>query len=702
MTSHPARLGWLAAAVLLVVPSAALAGQNPGVAFLDKRELKLAPDSSEAMRTATVCNVSDLKAQKPVPVVSTFQKGTDSPVELMTASVSGANGDEWAAGECREIVVVMNAGVDVGAGSYAGLLTVYSSVGLARRRITLTGPAEVSKPTPAKSATDPAKLSATRPSPWTAAGLGDPAQLLLVAAASGQTLTVPRECPKSRPTVGAKPCPFVGNLVNGDHVAKVYVAGPLVQDQNQPAKLKLRLTRADQAGTYTGKVDLAQTPTDPADDIALTVNVKDEWWCALLALLLGALIAFGLQYGVRTSWPKKRLRDRYKKFGADYTSAMAAFNTHRPKGAGLQNWSPPTGRAIDDVETDIEEGIDRYRKSTVYWDETSEGYKELDSSLAQVEDDIDCLRDEARLADGLRKLKTALEGLVTFLNDKYRPPRQPAFVLPATALLKGPKPKQGESAPGPLAVGQARTLLKSAAASTALVAAWTELAEEVLEYDEWWDRLAKKQQEDGNWSEEDKEALRAAAARLAVARHELLAVEDADDLTELDTKRDLRRVYEKLAYLSGAHGGGWPGEEAVDAGVRSMAMEDLQIVGNVAEDFGYAGVTYGFAAWLADAAEWASDPATAAKLRAIGGVFFGALILAFTVLMAVLTGLATFYFGKDTWGTPTDYLTVIVVGAAAQVLVQAVVDVVNKLLPPAPKQLITGPSAAVLKPPATT
>jgi hypothetical protein len=44
---------------------------------------------------------------------------------------------------------------------------------------------------------------------------------------------------------------------------------------------------------------------------------------------------------------------------------------------------------------------------------------------------------------------------------------------------------------------------------------------------------------------------------------------------------------------------------------------------------------------------------------------------------------------------------VIVVGAAAQVLVQGVVDVVNKLLPPAPKQLITGPSAAVLKPPAT-
>ncbi|HET8953306.1 MAG TPA: hypothetical protein VFN44_22480 [Solirubrobacteraceae bacterium] len=688
------------AAVLSLTPGVALAGQNPGVAFEDNRELKLAPDSPESLRTATVCNVSDVEAQKPIPVISTFQKGTDAPVALMTAEITGDNGETWQAGECRDVVLSVADGVEVAAGSYSGLLTVRSSVGLARRSITLTGPSEVTKPTQAKSATDPATLSATRVTPWTSADLDDPAQLLLVAAAPGQTLTVPRDCPKSRPTVGTKPCPFIGNLVNGHQVAKVYVAGALVENQNQPAKLKLRVTRATGAGAYTGKVDLAQTPTDPADDIALTVNVKDAVWCAVIALLIGAGIAFGLQYATRTSWPKKRMRDRYRNFGVNYTSAVDEFNKHRPLQAEVKKWSPPTGAAIGDVKTDIESGIKLYRKSTVYWDASSEGYKELDSSIAQVEDDIDCLRDKLRLADGLTKLEAALKGLATFLTTKYHAPREPAFVLPATALLKGPKPEEGKDAPGPLAVGQALTLHKSAKAATALVAAWTELAEDALEYDAWWDRLAKKSKADKNWSEEDKETLKDAAAHLAVARHELLAVEDADGLAELHTKRDLHRVYEKLAYLSGAHGGAWPAGDDVDAGARSLAMRDMDIAGAV--DFGYSNVTHALGTWLEDAAEWASDPATAAKLRTVGGVLVASLIIGFTVLMAIATGLATFYFGKDTWGTPDDYFTVIVIGAAAQVLVQGVVDVVNKLLPPAPKQLITGPSAAVLKPPAAT
>jgi hypothetical protein len=99
---------WLLGTVLvLLVPGAALAGQNPGVAFLDKRELTLTPDAGAALRTMKMCNVSDVTAQKPKPVISAFQKGTGAPIELMIASVSGTNGDEWAKGECRDVELTM-------------------------------------------------------------------------------------------------------------------------------------------------------------------------------------------------------------------------------------------------------------------------------------------------------------------------------------------------------------------------------------------------------------------------------------------------------------------------------------------------------------------------------------------------------------------------------------------------------------------
>jgi hypothetical protein len=732
--------------------------QSPGVAFNDagtlklKVDPKLKPDPLESLRTTVkVCNVSDVKARPPAANMSRFEKGTDAPRELLNASSTGDK-TEWEAGDCRDVVLAPSAKVTLDSGTYTGVLTVVSSVGLARRTVTIDGPDDVAKPVAGKGASDTTKLKATRWWPGDSARLADGGRLLLKPAATNEKLSVPSECPEpdaspkpkgdatstatSTPApannsskADADPCSFVGNVINGTDVAKVSVAGRLNTPADQPAELPLALESADHAGTYAGSLDLASTPGDPDDDVKLSVVVKDAWWCAAFALLLGAALSFGSQWRLRRSLPKRRFRDRYKKFSEKYRLAVIEFNEHRPEGdePASEAWTPPSLTDINDIAKAIEAGIGRYKASTVYWDTTSEAYKELDRSLALVEDDIDCLKDPTRLRATLTSLADALKALATFLDTRYHPPRAPRFVVPAAAHLKGPVPKpestpEAEAKPAVaqpaaaktprLAVGQALTITAAAKAATELIAAWTKLAERVLEYDPWWDRLAEKaweaEQNGPSWPKAHVTRLIDAASSLAEAKEELLTVVDAAELGEFETTGDLKRAYTSLAYLSGLYGG-WPGERVARRTTRMDAIVAFGLTDTMFEDQSKAAELRADAAqrprhqlrdWLSEAEPVDARGAKAAKLDKLDGLSIAILPLAFTFAAAVATGLAAFYFGKDTWGTWEDYVTVIVVGAAATALVQSVVDAVSRVLPTAPKQLITGPAAAILKPPA--
>jgi hypothetical protein len=737
-------------AVVLVGPTGAVAvaeaTQSPGVAFEDTRPLKLKPESPAETWTVKVCNISGVRAKPPTADVAPFEKGADPPRDLMKATVT-SNDAPWEAGDCRDVVLQLEDSVTLASGSYSGVLTAVSTVGLARRVVTLEGPDEVAKAVAGKAASDTATLKATRDVPWGKAHLDDGGLLLLKPAAATEKLSVPSDCPEpgtsptpkdsasttatatptgtSGTSATAKPelCPFVGNVINGTDVANVSVAGPLKNygTKTKPAELPLELESADRAGTYAGSLHLAPTPGDPKDDVKLSVAVKDAWWCAAAALLIGALLSFLSQYGLRASWPKGRLRRRYRKFAAEYTTAVEEFNRNRAKGGDLptEKWMPPTATDIDDVANAIELGVDRYRGSTVYWDTASEAYKELDRSLALVEDDLACLRDSTRLPATLKSLADGLKALATFLETQYHSPRAPRFVVPAAALLKGPAPKP-ETTPNkgetpPLAVGQALTISAAAKAATELIAAWRKLAERVLDYDPWWDRLAEKAlvaaRVESRWPEADLTKLKDAASFLAEAKQELLTVVDAAELAEFETAGDLRRTYANLAYLSGLYGG-WPGEEEeeLEADVRENAIREFELAGTVfseqaevAERRRAASQPPGhqLSHWLSEAEPLEAHGATAANLDDIEGILIASLALAFTVVVAVATGLAAFYFGEDTWGSWEDYITVIVVGVAATALVQSIVDAVSRVLPAVPKQLITGPTAAILKQPAT-
>jgi hypothetical protein len=548
---------WLLGVAILglVGQGATAAAQNapsPGLAFTDARTWTVKwEDLLKAPGSVEVCNVSGTTALAPQAFVSEFVEGTAAPESVVTVGpIAAAATDKtsgWQAGECRSVVLMPVSGQTLKSGSYTGVVSITSSVGVARRPVTITGPATVPTPASAKGATDTVALKAQRGGP--SRNADGELKLLLKPATKDEKLTVPSDC--DPPTSGGDVnCPFVGNLFNGTHVAKVFVAGGLDAKTNQPTTLKLRLEDADEVGTYAGALDLAQTP-DPADDVKVSVSVRDGIGWALGALLLGGLISLGSQYGLRSSWPKGRMRRRYRAFAKEYTDAVAAFNAERPKGDGLNDdWEAPT-TDIEVITDALEDGIKSYRNSTVYWDATSDAYQELDRSLALVDDDIACLKDPKRLPETLTVLKKALDDLTVFLNTRCHTPGAPPLVMPAAALLKAPAPT--------LTVGQASATADAAESATELIASWRAVADEIMGYETWWFRLAHmaKDNEDGLWTDGERDVLKITFSRLAEVKHELATVRDASDLATLDIAGDLKFSYTKLAYLSGLHGG-WP------------------------------------------------------------------------------------------------------------------------------------------------
>jgi hypothetical protein len=71
----------------------------------------------------------------------------------------------------------------------------------------------------------------------------------------------------------------------------------------------------------------------------------------------------------------------------------------------------------------------------------------------------------------------------------------------------------------------------------------------------------------------------------------------------------------------------------------------------------------------------AAQPAKVTRLlRSFGDL----LVLLFAILVGVLTALSTLYFGKN-FGSPEDYLGVFLAGAASQLLVGGLADMLSQM-----------------------
>jgi hypothetical protein len=655
---------------------------------------------------------------------------------------TAAKPDTLQSGRCGTASVKMTGTAD--AKTYTGVLTVTSAggAGLARRSVIIAAPkVKKSKKVKPEGAVDTETFDAHRDHPFPVGATLVDGRLALKAPPKHTGLEVPSRCPdrrrlqhleqreqdlrtesllgmtvtraaleaaakerKAEQATRRSLCPLVGHLFNRTQVAAVFVDGPPKNSGDGLTFLPIRLDKASKIGDYEGSLDLASTPSNPKDDVKVKVTVTEKWGWAVGALLLGAVLSLVSQYVLRRVWPRRQLRGRCRAFDEDYAGAKTRFDQHVAGGgasegpgqdaagattdasaADLTAFQTPASREIAHYVNDVKDGIKRYSRSVVWFDDQSGAYKQIDASIDQVEADIACWNDGTQLAQSLTGLNGALTELLNLVNQEWPMPRKPRLAERAAAVLKGRQ----------LKVGEATEVAAQAAAETKLVNDWTTRARALKRLYIWWGQLSKRIDKP-----EDVELLHRAASALNEATQELLDVGQAADFKELRTTRSMHAAYDLLAVLGATYG--WL--PATDEKLESVGQRDTEYLRHhhpIAATLFTTDRRWprgpSVAALVQQAASRSGVPARPALLARALPPIAAALVIVFSVAVGVAGGLAAFYFGK-TWGTLEDYITVIVLGASAQLLVQGVADTVAKLLPPVPDHLISGPAAAKAAP----
>jgi hypothetical protein len=669
------RLIALAVALSAVAPTPAVAqGDEQGIAFRDERGLRLTWPEARTGAVSQVCNLGadvarDLdvaatgfgfavtrtgaKAAAPVAddrvVTAMFEPGPDV-VE------NGSGLARLAVGKCWNVRVARRQPQRVDTADYKGLLTVVArGDGIARRRVTLAGPKGPEAVTPAKAAAETLTLKGERGHPIKADTFLRGDDVLLLKANSAAAVRPAAKCQEDG---DEDSCPLLGHLYNGSRVASVWVAGPATDHGDDPTEVPIRVTGATVVGDYAGALDLASTPAKDDDDIKVSLAMTDWWPWAVLALLVGAAVAFLPQF----YWRRVRPRDALEK---RVVAVKTGYDDVGPHGMR----PPPEGERGAGLCT----AIGKYVDSTLFFDTSSDAFKALDASITEAEKDVAYFNEPDGLKKSLDACSAALAKLVAML-PRFGAPVRPSIVAAVAGLIKARTLKAGESV----------TLAGKADAAAALLDRWRELADDVLRFEAWWRAIAHSTAATP-FSPDEHKRWHATGVALAESRRELGDVKSAGDLERLDIEAEMRHTYEVLASL------GAPRQVWKPSGDAEPARLDLGIVnldaGVTGHAVSYAGPALTVEKAVADAKEPKSREAEPVVLGDSTRRALDAVVVAVTVVVAVIAGLAAFYFG-EIWGTLTDYLTVIAAGTAAQALLLVIVDLVGKLLPPAAPELI--------------
>jgi hypothetical protein len=636
------------------------AGEVRGLVFRDNRSLSLSWAETQAGASPTLCNVGRTEAVSVQASLTGFSfKQKSSPLEDTNALAAAGVPATLPAGECVPARVKANPGVTVDAGTYPGILVATSAgAGVARLLVTITGPEAVPKPATIAGALDTAELRATRNGPWGDTTLKDGGKLPLKPPKAGEELALGEDCvmPKKGKPDEAK-CPFLGNLYNGTHAAHVYVNGK-PEASKGAVLLPLRIEGADKVGDYQGSLDLAQTG-NAQGNVKVKLMVTDALLWAVLAVLLGAALPTYLQLRSGRWRPERKLHERRCDLTNKYTDGEAAFHRNAPDFSDLHR---PTDAAITTYSNGVDKAIRAYAKSVLVFDMASEPYKKIEDSLALAEKDAAFLGSERGLAKSLNALKSELQSLENFLRDHYPVGRAPRLAREAASVLKG----------GNLEVGEGTKRASTAYGYVAVLKQWRRMAERVLRDELWARLLAQHAVSDADFSEDDKKLLAQVAAKLVEVRMELLDASSASDIEQLGTSRDLDTAYQGLADLGSRHGVWVPPAEANLAAI-DVDWQALDLRESVLAEIDLVGVIDSVGEWIEQSEDLIVRAAESVDIRRtlrwLADV--GALIVA--IVVGVVAGLSTFYFG-ETFGTTEDYLTVILVGAASQVLVKGILD----------------------------
>jgi hypothetical protein len=643
--------------VLLACDAGQAVAQEGSVTFATANPLTLTWGELLHGKSVEICNGGGATVPRlrvvPVDFAFTRDSAAVAPANVLTIAPPA---HPLRAGDCAALHVSPTSEAPIDAGEYSGslLLVAAGHGGSARLAMTLTTLA--GKSAAPGGVGEPTSLTIANASPWSERAN---ATLLLKTPASGEeALAIGKSCNQAAPN--ESDCPVLGNLYQGANVVRVSVDGPARANRDEGVQEVPIALHGFQhpVGTYEGSLVLPGS----THAIKLKLTAKDAWWCAVLALLLGALFALAIQLWNGRWQPRATLEERARAL---------------PRNYGDENVLDVTldRKSIDEYAQQVNVAIAAYAHSIVLFDTTSDAYKAIDASLKLAEEDASVFVGSGGLKPTIEQLDAAVRASTDLLHF-LEVSDVPAILKAASELLKG----------APLGVGGAKQRLEQAKVLQPALIGWRELACDFMTNVVWLELQTDKVAKDARTKNQPpKSLLYPVGVRMSALRQRLFEVKSADDLAALRASPALSAALARVAYLGQTLGVPRPDlvELRKDAkggtlGVKSLGKLELDEIGYLSAP----GDPFTFKEMLAKPAGVVIEPAKPATLtphekrwRRVGDWA----ILAVTLAISVIAGLSSFYFTKS-FGSFTDYLTVIVIGSAAQTLLKAVLNQTTILL----------------------
>jgi hypothetical protein len=560
------------------------------------------------------------------------------------------------AGECAFVHVLLKSEAPIDAGEYAGsLLLVAAGHGGSARLTTTVTTAAKKDATPAGVA-EPIALSIHNSSPWShdaraTLPLKEPSS-------SEEVLAIGKDCSASEPN--EVDCPTLGNVYQNSNLVRVSVDGPSRLNRArgvQEVPIELHGFQHP-VGAYEGALTLPGS----TQAIKLKVTAKDAWWCAVIALLLGILLALVTQLWNGRWQPRSALDERaehlWKRYGTKPVPGHKRIEMDCSK--------------LEEYVDGVKEAIAQYAASVVMFDTTSDAYKAVDESLKLAEADAAVFTGPGGLKPVLDQLEAETDATTQVLR-RVQVTDIPEILKAASALLGGDK----------LGVGGASKRVKESEQLLPVLIAWRNLADNFANHVVSLKILASK----ANLEKHDlRDELTDLGVKMSGLRQQLFEAKDGAGLGALRSTERLWRTLDSVALLGQQHKAD-PYDPADFDKLRRDASGNLDMKaasGQGLKAIGYSagqGAAFTFDEVIDDPAGVVIEPAKPAtlperrRLRILGD----RLALGATIAVSIVAGLSTFYFTKS-FGEFTDYLTVIVVGAAAQTLLKGVLNQTSILL----------------------
>jgi hypothetical protein len=613
---------------------------HAGATFASGRTLEASWSRLLSGERITACDGgrSPAPSVKVVPAGFEFTRGGTSATVEPEAVLTVSGPSTIAAGSCVSMLLRATPTEKPDPGEYKGtLLLVTAGLGTSRLAAAITVPG-TTPGTPSGISDEPTLSLHTGLSNDKAHGT------LLLKPPTGEELPLKlgSGCPLKSATPAAG-CEFIGNLSRDQQVIHVTIDGPVEYEKDKHVQeLPVVFSSSRHiVGDYQGSVTLSDAGEPQTIKVKLSASDSIGW--AILALTVGALIPLLLQLWEERYVPKHGLKRRIKAIPSGYAKATPSF----PKIVVVE-------KTAESYASEVRKALRRYAASVALLDKESDAFKEIDKAIELAENDAHLLSDKAGLSASLIHLRGAVNKTAELLG-RYEVSDVPSVLGIAAAPLQD----------GELKVGGATERAERADRLVELLDQWRDVAEGLFATAIWLKQIVADVPTPVE-KIEDARTLAYAGSQLWSAREALFKATDKAALNDVASSDALESARRLIAYLAAAYKVARPAAD----------LKPTELGGDLS-DVGYLvqkGPAVGLAALVSKPAEVTITSAKPAQLPRSRRILLGdAIALIVTVAIGVATGLSAFYFGKS-WGTIEDFVTVVIVGAAAQTLAKTVLD----------------------------